>query len=125
VDIAIRVGLGWGGNLLALALASRLIDSVTFDGFGKLAIAAAVLSIVNLVIKPLLALVSCVLIILTLGLFLFVVNMACVALTAWLVPGFGVGGFWSVAGTTVIVWFVNLLVNAAVSRARHELPRRA
>ena len=124
MDTAVRLTLGWGANLLALALASRLIDSVNFDDFGKLAIAAAVLSIVNLVIKPLLALVSCVLIILTLGLALFLVNMACVALTAWLVPGFGVGGFWSVAGTTVIVWFVNLLVNAVVSRARRELPRR-
>jgi len=124
VDVAVRLGLGWGANLLALALASRLIDSVEFDDFGRLAIAAGVLSIVNLVVKPLLALVSCLLIILTLGLALFLVNMACVALTAWLVPGFGVGGFWSVAGTTVIVWFVNVLVNAVVSRTRRELPRR-
>ena len=125
MDIAVRIALGWGANLLALALASRLIDSVNFDSFGQLAIAAGVLSIVNLVIKPLLTVVSCVLIILTLGLALFLVNMACVALTAWAVPGFGVGGFWSVAGTTIIVWFVNLLVNATVSRARRELPRRA
>ena len=124
MDVAVRLGLGWGANLLALALASRLIDSVEFDDFGRLAIAAGVLSIVNLVVKPLLALVSCLLIILTLGLALFLVNMACVALTAWLVPGFGVGGFWSVAGTTVIVWFVNVLVNAVVSRTRRELPRR-
>jgi putative membrane protein len=120
VDIAIRLALGWGANLLALALASRLIDSVTFSSFGQLAIAGAVLAIVNLVVKPILALVSCILIILTLGLFLFVVNMACVALTAWLVPGFGVGGFWSVAGTTIIVWFVNVLVNAGVNRARGD-----
>ena len=119
-----RLALGWGANLLAVSLASRLIDSVVFSSFSKLAIAAAVLSIVNLVVKPLLTLVSCVLIILTLGVALFLVNMACVALTAWLVPGFGVGGFWSVAGTTLFVWFVNLLVNAVVKRARQELPRR-
>jgi|SRR5215213_547190 len=123
-DTATRLVLGWGGNLLALALASRLIDSVDFSSFGTLAIAAGVLSIVNLVIKPLLTLVSCVVIVVTLGLGLFLVNMACVALTAWLVGGFGVGGFWSVAGTTVIVWLVNLLVNAIVKRGRDELTHR-
>jgi|SRR5215210_2772206 len=124
MDTATRLVLGWGGNLLALALASRLIDSVEFFSFGQLAIAAAVLSIVNLIIKPLLTLVSCVVIVLTLGVGLFFVNMACVALTAWLVSGFGVGGFWSVAGTTVIVWLVNLLVNAVVKRGREELTQR-
>jgi putative membrane protein len=124
LDWPLRLVLGWGANLLALWLASRLIDSVNFDDFGRLAIAAAVLSIVNLMIKPLLTLVSCVLIILTLGLALFLVNMACVALTAWLVPGFGVGGFWSVAGTTAIVWLVNLLVQALLKRGREEIQRR-
>ena len=125
MDTIARLGLGWGANLLALSLASRLIDSIDFSSFGQLAIAAGVLSIVNLVIKPLLTIVGCVLIVLTLGVGLFFVNMACVALTAWLVSGFGVGGFWSVAGTTVMVWLVNLLVNAIVKRSREELTQRA
>jgi putative membrane protein len=116
LDWPLRLVLGWGANLLALWLASRWIDSVGYKDFSDLMIAAAVLSVVNLIIKPILTFVSCLLIIVTLGLFLFLINMGMVALTAWIVPGFHVGGFWSVAGTAVIVWAANVLVNAIASR---------
>jgi putative membrane protein len=112
LDWPIRLVLGWGANLLALWLASRWIDSVGYGDFADLAIAAAVLGVANLIIKPLLTFVSIILIILTLGIFLFFINMAMVALTAWIVPGFEVGGFWSVAGTAALVWAANVLVNA-------------
>ena len=114
----IRLVLGLGANLLALWLASRWIDSVGYEDFSDLLIAAAVLCVVNLIIKPILTFVSCLLIILTLGLFLFVINMGMIALTAWLVPGFEVGGFWSVAGTAIIVWLANVLVNAVAQQTR-------
>jgi putative membrane protein len=116
VDLLIRIALGWAGNLLALWVASRLIDSINYSSFGRLALAAAVFSLVNLIIKPLLKLVGCIVIILTLGIALFFINMAMLALTAWIVPGFDVGGFWSVAGATVIIWGVNLAVSFAVDR---------
>ena len=115
-----RLVVGWAGNLLALWVASRLVDSINYSSFGKLAIAAAVFGVVNLVVKPLAQLVGCVLIVLTLGVGLFLINMAMLALTAWLVPGFGVGGFWSVAAGTVIVWLVNLAVNLVVDRFKGE-----
>jgi putative membrane protein len=105
-----RLVLGFGGNLLALWLASRWIDSVGYDSFGDLMIAAAVLAVVNAFVKPIFVLLGCFFIIITLGIALFFINMGMVALTAWIVPGFEVGGFWSVAGTTVIVWAANLLV---------------
>jgi putative membrane protein len=105
-----RLVLGWGGNLLALWLASRWIDSVGYDNFGDLMIAAAVLAVVNAIVKPIFVLLGCFFIIITLGIALFFINMGMVALTAWIVPGFDVGGFWSVAGTTVIVWAANLIV---------------
>jgi putative membrane protein len=116
-DWPIRLVLGWGANLLALWLASRWIGSVGYGDFADLAIAAAVLGVVNLVIKPILTLVSCLLIIATLGIALFFINMAMVALAAWIVPGFQVGGFWSVAGTAALVWAANVLVQTAASRA--------
>jgi putative membrane protein len=116
VDLLVRITLGWAGNLLALWVASRLTDSINYSSFGRLALAAAVFSLVNLIIKPLLELVGCIVIILTLGVALFFINMAMLALTAWIVPGFSVGGFWSVAAGTVIVWAVNLIVNFGVDR---------
>jgi putative membrane protein len=122
-DWLIRLVLGWGANLLALWLASRLIDSVGYKEFSDLAIAAAVLSVVNAVVKPILTVLGCLVIVVTLGVALFFINMAMVALTAWLVPGFGVGGFWSVAGTTLIVWVANLLVQAGVERVEKRRKR--
>jgi putative membrane protein len=116
----IRIVLGFGANLLALWLASRWIDSVGYEEFTDLLIAAAVLWIANLIIKPILTFVSCLLIIVTLGLFLFVINMGMVALTAWLVPGFEVGGFWSVAGTAILVWAANVLVDAVAQMTRRK-----
>ena len=112
-DWPIRLVLGFGANLLALWLASRWIDSVGYEEFSDLLIATAILCVVNLIIKP----------IVTLGLFLFLINMGMVALTAWLVPGFDVGGFWSVAGTAVIVWAANVLVNAIAQQTKRRSDR--
>jgi putative membrane protein len=121
VELLVRLVLGWAGNLLALWLATKLVDGINYTSFGQLALAALVLGAVNLVIKPLAKVVGCVLIILTLGIALFFINMAMLALTAWIVPGFEVGGFWSVAAGTVIVWFVNLVVGFIVDRAfKHD-----
>ena len=58
------------------------------------------------------------LIILTFGIALFFINMAMFALTAWIVPGFDVGGFWSVVQGTIIIWIVNLIIDFAVGRVR-------
>ena len=119
-DWPIRLVLGYGANVLALWLASRWIDSVGYKEFSDLLIAAAVLTVANLIIKPILTFVSCLLIILTLGLFLFLINMGMVALAAWIVPGFHVGGFWSVAGAAVIVWAANLLVQGVAGLTRRK-----
>jgi putative membrane protein len=119
-DWPIRLVLGFGANLLALWLASRWIDGVGYEDFSDLLIATAILCVVNLIIKPILTVVSCLLIIVTLGLFLFLINMGMVALTAWLVPGFEVGGFWSVAGTALIVWAANVLVNAVAQQTKRR-----
>jgi putative membrane protein len=123
-NLLVRAVVGWAGNLLALWVASRLIDSINYSSFGKLAIAAVVFGFANLVIKPILKVVGCVVIVLTLGVGLFLINMAMLALTAWIVAGFGVGGFWSVAGGTAIVWIVNLVVHLVVDRAFERDERR-
>jgi putative membrane protein len=118
--LLLRAALGWAGNLLALWVATLLIDSINYSSFGKLALAAVVFGLANLIVKPLLKAVGCVLIVVTLGVGLFLINMAMLALTAWVVPGFGVGGFWSVAGGTIVVWLVNVVVHLVTERARDE-----
>jgi putative membrane protein len=124
VKLLARAALAWAGNLLALWVATLLIDSVNYSSFAKLAIAAVVFGLANTLIKPVLKVVGCLLIVLTLGVALFFINMAMLAFTAWVVPGFGVGGFWSVAGGTVIVWLVNLVVHVALERLLEKDDRR-
>jgi putative membrane protein len=59
------------------------------------------------VLKPILALLTLPLIILTLGLFLLVINIAMVALAEWIAPNFSIDGFWTYVGVVVIIWIVN------------------
>lgn len=92
-----RRGLGgllltWLLSAIAVFLAAKLVPGVAVDGFGAALAAAAVLGIVNTVVRPILVVLTLPVTILTLGLFLLVVNAACVGLAARLLPGFHVNG---------------------------------
>ena len=107
-------------NALALWVASALWDGVDIHGWGGYVIGAAVLAIANTMIKPVLALLTLPLIVVTLGLFLLVINIAMVALAEWIAPDFSVDGFWSYVGVVFIVWIVNwaahVLLDALAAR---------
>lgn len=77
----------------ALWVATLLVPGIRVSGVLSLGLAALVFGLVNAVVRPVLVLVSLPLTILTLGLFLLVVNAAMLGLTAWLLPGFQVAGF--------------------------------
>jgi len=102
-----RLAVALGINDLALWIASALWDGVRIHGWAAYLIGAAVLGIANAVLKPVLAILTLPLIIVTLGLFYFVINIAMVALAAWIAPNFSIHGFWSYVGTVVVVWAVN------------------
>jgi putative membrane protein len=98
---------GFWARLLVIAvgllIASGLVPGITFEGFLALFFAALVLGCVNAIIRPVVVLMTIPFTIVTLGLFLFVVNAAMLGLTAFLVPGFFVAGFWSALFGSVIV----------------------
>ena len=79
-------------------------------------LAAAVLGVINAVIGPIAKLLSLPFIVLTLGLFLFVVNAFLLWLTAVIVPHFGVDGFWRTLGAAVVVTLVNWALHALLRR---------
>jgi putative membrane protein len=114
VPFLIRLLLAWGINAAALWVADVFFSGVRIHGWWAYIIGAAVLGIANTVIKPVLALITLPLIILTLGLFLLVINIAMVALAAWIAPNFSIHGFWTYVGTVVIVWLVNWVGNTFV-----------
>src|SRR5207248_3061035 len=84
-----------------------LWGSVTINGFWACFLCASVLGIANAVIKPVLAVLTMPLIIVTLGFFYLVINIAMIALAEWIAPNFSIDGFWTYVGIVVIVWLVN------------------
>ena len=107
MPFVIRVAIAWAINAAALWAANALWDGVRIHGWAAYLIGAAVLGIVNTFVKPLLTIATLPLIIITLGFFYLVINIAIVALAEWIAPNFSIDGFWAYVGTVVVVWAVN------------------
>ncbi len=107
MSFAARLAIAWAVNAAALWAADALWDGVRIHGWAAYLIGSAVLGVVNAVVKPLLTVLTLPLIIVTLGFFYLVINIAMVALAEWVAPNFSIDGFWSYVGTVVVVWAVN------------------
>ena len=101
-------------NVLALIVINWLFDSVTIDGFWSFLIGALVLGLANAFLKPILALLTLPLILVTFGLAYFALNILMLALAEWIAPDFSVDGFWTYVGAVVVIWLVNVVMNAVV-----------
>jgi len=89
---------------VGLWIATRWINGIRIDDAATLVLAGALLGIINAIVRPIAIVLTLPITILTLGLFLLVVNAGMVALVAALLPGFHIfGGFWSALGTALIV----------------------
>jgi putative membrane protein len=102
--------LAWVANVVALAVANWIFSGVSIDGWAAFLIGGAVLAIANTILKPILTLLTLPLVIVTLGLFLFVINVAMLALAEWIAPNFSIDGFWTYIGATIVVWLVNYIL---------------
>lgn len=109
------------GFLLRLAIsafglwvASKIVPGMGFDGAGTLIVAAFLLGFVNAFVRPLVVILTLPITIVTLGLFLLVVNALMLMLVAWLLPGFTLAGFWpALLGalvSTLAAWFASSLI---------------
>ena len=90
-------------TMLGLFLASSLIPGVTISGTGTFILAALLLGLVNAVIRPIAFLMTLPLTLLTLGLFLFLINAAMFGLVAAMLDGFFVSGFWAAVFGSIVV----------------------
>ena len=90
-----RLILLWLLNALALLAVAYLMPSIRVASFGSAMIAALVLGLINAVLRPLLVVLTLPATLLTLGLFLFVINGLMFWLAGSMLEGFHVGGFWS------------------------------
>ena len=107
MSFGLRLAIAWAINAAALWVADALFDGVAIDGGWAYIIGSAVLGVANAVLKPLLAVMTLPLILVTLGVFYLVINIAMVALAEWIAPNFSIDGFWTYVGTVVVIWAVN------------------
>ena len=118
---------------LALAVATLLIDGIYFDGpvhgqeeirhkLVPLLLVALILGVVTSFVKPILTILSIPFIIVTLGLFLVVINAAMLKLTSWLADkldiGFHVEGFWPAVGGAIVITAVTWIADGIFGESR-------
>jgi putative membrane protein len=99
-------------SALSLGLAARLIPGIYVRDWITLFLAALLLGIVNAVVKPIMVLLTLPITLVTLGLFLLVVNAAMLGLVAWLLPGFAIAGLLP----ALLGWLVMVVVGGILSR---------
>jgi len=99
---------------LGLWVASEILDGLVFESPAKLIVSALILGVVNAFVRPLAFILTLPLTVLTLGLFLLVLNAGMVSLVAWIVPGFEISGFWTAVGASLIVSLVSWAASSAI-----------
>lgn len=102
-------------NALAILAAAYIVPGIEVAGGLALLAAALVLGLVNAVVRPILLFLTLPFTLVTLGLFIFLLNAFCLWLTSWLVKGFEVHGFWAAVLGAIIVSVVSWLVNVFLS----------
>lgn len=115
-------------SALGLWLASLIIGGITVQGLGVLLGAGLLLGIVNAIVRPVMIILTLPFTILTLGLFLFVINAMMLGLVAWLLDGFAISGFWAALGGSVIIsltswvasWYIGPRGNIELVVVRHD-----
>jgi putative membrane protein len=112
--------LHWILNAAALWIAAALVPGLDFTGGpGRLLLLAAVFGLVNSTLRPLLAILTCPLIVVTLGLFTLVINAVMLLVTGWLSEswnlGFTVSGFWAAFFGGLVVGLVSMILSLAIA----------
>jgi putative membrane protein len=102
-------------NAVALIVVAQIFDSFHLDGFGTAVLASFILAIVNVIIKPILVVFTLPITVVTLGLFLFVINAITLMITqAIMGSGFVIDGFGTAIIASIIISIINLLLNSLV-----------
>ncbi|MGL5941343.1 MAG: phage holin family protein [Waterburya sp.] len=103
--------LTWLATAIALFITALIVPGVTIVSFSSAIIGAAVLGLVNAIVKPILILFTLPLTILTLGLFLLVVNAIALGLVGYLTPGLSITGFFPAIFGSIVLTIVSSLIN--------------
>jgi putative membrane protein len=106
----------WLVTTIAVLVAASIIPGIHCDSWGTLIVASLILGVFNAILKPLLVFFTLPLVLVTLGLFIPIINTLLLWMTSKLVPEFHVSGFWSAFFGSLVISFVSILLNAVVRR---------
>lgn len=102
----------WFVTTVAVFVAEKIVPGIHCDSLNTLLGASLLLGIINAFVRPVLLLLSLPFIIVTMGLFIFVVNALLLMFVSWLLPAFHVEGFWSAFFGAIIISLVNWLLSS-------------
>lgn len=104
----------WGLTSLSLWVASYIFSGMRFADGGSLVIAALLLGFANAIVKPLLVLLTLPLTVLTMGLFLLVINALVLMLVSSIVSGFTISSFWTAFFASIFISLFSLFVSGMI-----------
>jgi putative membrane protein len=102
----------WGIMSLSLWVTSYVFSGIRFADTGSLVISALLLGFANAIVRPLLIILTLPLTVVTLGLFLLVINALMILLVSSLVRGFGVSGFWTAFFASIFISIMSFVIGA-------------
>ena len=114
-----RLILLWILNAVALLAVAYLLPSIRIDSFGAALLAALLLGLINAVVRPFLVVLTLPVTVLTLGLFIFVLNGLIFWLAGSLIEGFAVGGFWPAVIGSVLYSIVSWALSSLLVPDKH------
>ena len=114
----------WVNTTVAVLVAANVVPGISYDGLTSLAVASLLLGILNAFIRPILMLLALPLLILTLGLFTFVINGALLYFVGHILKGFHVTTFWPAFWGALVVSFISLLLNMLTGTGNSRIAYR-
>jgi putative membrane protein len=105
----------WLALTAAITIAAYLLEGIHISGFFSAFFAAALLSILNALFRPIALIITLPINVLTLGLFTFVINALMLKMASGVIPGFNVQGFWTAVLGSMVISLVSWLLNSFIS----------
>ncbi|MGD9237641.1 MAG: phage holin family protein, partial [Desulfobacterales bacterium] len=110
----IGIFIRWLTTTAAIVATAYLLDGIQVSGFFSAVFAAAVLGVLNAVLRPLALLLTLPINILSLGLFTFIINAFMLKIASGIIPGFGVYGFWTAIFGSLLISLISWLLNSFI-----------
>lgn len=107
----LRILFSWIVTTVAILIVAEIVPGIRVASIGSAIVAAAVLGLLNVLVKPILVILTLPITIVTLGLFLIVINALLLQLTAWLITGFRVQSFWAALLGAIIISIITYIIH--------------